>query len=393
MKILHCIYSTNPAGGGPVEVIKQFAGVAALLGHQVEVLSLDGPQAAHLKNFPLPVHALGPVSSKYGYSPRVVPWLQSNAREFDVVVVDGVWQYHSWAAWRALHRGPTPYVVFTHGMLDPWFQRTYPLKHIKKVPYWLACERRVLRDAAAVLYTSEEERVLARDAFPLYQANERIVHPGTAPPADADGPRRDIFLDRFPELRDSRTVLFLGRLHPKKGCDVLLESFAEAFLHDPEWRLVMAGPDQIGWRTELEQIASRCGIGRRVTWTGMLNEFERWGAYRASDVFVLPSHQENFGIVVAEALASGLPVLLSDKVNIWREVVAAGAGFVANDDVRGTVSSLKRWQTMLPAEQTAMRGAARECFLDKFDSRVATRNFLEVISSFTSTPVAEFIHA
>ena len=92
----------------------------------MEILTLDDPQSGWLKDFPLPYHALGPAFLNYRYTSRLVPWLKTHAPRFDLVVVNGVWQYTSFAVWRALSGTKTPYVVFTHGMLDPWFKRRYP---------------------------------------------------------------------------------------------------------------------------------------------------------------------------------------------------------------------------------------------------------------------------
>ena len=91
-------------------------------------------------------------------APRLLSWLRENATRYDAVIVNGIWQYHSYATWLALHRSETPYFVFTHGMLDPWFKRRHPLKHLKKWLYWPWADYRVLRDAQAVIFTCEEER-------------------------------------------------------------------------------------------------------------------------------------------------------------------------------------------------------------------------------------------
>ena len=188
LRILHCISSVNPAAGGPIEGLKQLAAANKRLGRQVEVVSLDAPEDPWVRDSPVPCHAMGPGHiGNYKYSPRLVPWLKANAHRYDMVIVNGIWQYHAFAAWQALHDSPTPYFVFTHGMLDPWFKREYPLKHLKKWLFWPWSEYRLLRDAAAVLFTCEDERQLARKSFWLYRCDEFVVSYGTsAPPSNID---------------------------------------------------------------------------------------------------------------------------------------------------------------------------------------------------------------
>ena len=217
MKILHLVSTVDPRAGGPIEGVRQSGVAMTALGHQIEVASLDPVDAPAVRDFPLQVHALGPGRGYYGYSADYLRWLRAEAARFDVAIVHGLWQYHGFGAWRALRDARVPYYVYAHGMLDPWFRRTYPLKHLKKWTYWPWAEYRVLRDAAAVVFTTEEERRLARESFWLYRANERVVPFGASrPPADAHA-LRDAFLQASPRLHDKRIVLFLGRLHPKKG--------------------------------------------------------------------------------------------------------------------------------------------------------------------------------
>jgi glycosyltransferase involved in cell wall biosynthesis len=388
MKILHVISSVNPAGGGPSESIKQFGISFRELGHSVEVVCLDSPDSVWLQDYPFKFYALGPAFTGYRYSKNLVSWLKQNAENYHVIIVRGIWQYSSFGTWRALkwlhkQNRPAPsYFVFTHGMLDPWFKKNFPLKHLKKWLYWPWAEYKVLRDAKAVLFTCEEERLLARQSFWLYKCNEIVVNYGTKNPPDKVQVQSDQFLLKFPELQNKRILLFMSRIHPKKGCDLLIEAFAALAFTDPTLHLVLAGPNQVGLQKKLEHQAELLGISDRITWTGMLQDDCKWGAFRCAEAFILPSHQENFGIVVAEALACSLPVLISNKVNIWREIEADGAGLVANDDIQGTTELLQKWLALSPEAKQTMRQNAQKCFTERFEITKAAQNLIEVLTSY-----------
>lgn len=378
MKILRVVNSANPKMGGVIEAVRLQQAPLTECDVDVEIVSCDSPDSPWL-NDQLPVHALGPPYLGYGYTPRLLPWLRANAHRFDVVIVEGLWQYHGFAVWRALAGTDTPYFVFTHGMLDPWFKRTYPLKHIKKWLYWPWAEYRVLRDAKKVIFTCEEERLLARESFCLYKVNEVVTDFGVAnPPSNAEE-LASKFLAQYPLLQGKRIALYLSRIHVKKGCDLLIEAFAKVAKQDECLHLVMVGPDQIGWVPKLQAQAETLGIAHRITWPGMLQGEMKWGAFYAAEVFCLPSHQENFGIVVAEALACGKPVLISNKVNIWREIDADGAGLVADDTLEGTDDVLHRWLSMSAEEFAGMKAKTIPCFANHFHVQRAAKRLLEII--------------
>jgi glycosyltransferase involved in cell wall biosynthesis len=382
MKLLHVIQSANPIHGGPIEGVRQIARIYRTHNIEAELVTHDLPDAPYIVDFPLKMHALGPCSlGRYGYSPRLLPWLRQNHQNYDCVIIHGLWQYHGYACWRTLRTTNTPYVVFTHGMLDPWFKRQYPLKHLKKWFYWRWREYRVLRDAKAVLFTSEEERILAAESFSAYRVNPFVVGYGVRiPNFDLKAVRQDFFA-KHPRLRGKRLAIFVGRIHPKKGCELLIEAFHETLAHDPDWHLLMVGPDQVGWQADLQLQSSRLGIADRLTWTGMLKGESKWGAMAASEIFVLPSHQENFGIVVAEALACGLPALISSRVNIWREVQNEGAGFVEQNTLAGTINLFRAWSRLDDSERAAMRANSRRCFEKHFNLEHSSTRFLQLVQS------------
>jgi glycosyltransferase involved in cell wall biosynthesis len=379
MKILQIISTLDPTFGGPQGALLQTSRVLDDLGHQSEVVTQDDLDAPWIASFPAVVHALGPSIGKYRYNKRLIPWLKVHSSDYDAVLVHGIWQFQSFGTWLAARSDSLPYFVFIHGALDPWFKRAYPFKHIKKWLYWPWAEYRVLRDAQAVLFTCDEERMLARQSFWLYQANEAVVDYGILDPDGDPHEQRKQFFRSYPALRNKRLLLFLSRIHQKKGCDLLVEAFARVAARDPALQLVMAGPDQEGWQKKLMVIAKARGVADRITWTGMLTGGMKWGAFHAAEVFVLPSHSENFGIVVAESLACGMPVLISDKVNIWREIVQDGAGVAEPDTLDGTVTLLERWLGLSADEIHRMRIRARACFKDRFEIQQATNKLVSVI--------------
>jgi glycosyltransferase involved in cell wall biosynthesis len=383
MKILRSIHTVNPALGGPIESVMQSSSVLASRGHDVEIISLDAPNDQWVRACPIKVHALGPGRGSYGYAPHFPRWIRERHAIYDAVIVQGIWQYNSFGVWRALRGTATPYFVFPHGMLDPWFKRTYPAKHLKKLLYWPWAEYRVLRDAASVLFTSDQERRLARESFSLYRCNEVVVNYGTAAPEIDLANAREDFFDTFPQLRGKRLLLFLGRLHEKKGCELLLKAFAAIrnSADGDSLHLVVAGP--CADKKYLEHLKSVAAENSAVTFTGMLAGSSKWGALSAADAFILPSHQENFGIAVVEALACGTPVLISKEVNIWREIDADQAGYAEDDDLAGTTRLIERWLATPPELRAAMRQNARKCFARHFEINRATDSLLQALGHRT----------
>lgn len=374
MNILHVIRTLDPAWGGPVEGVTNIVAKATSLGHSAEITCLDEPQSSWLRNIRLRVNAIGPASlGKFGYCRRLDRWLDVNARRFDVITANGIWMYFSAAVRRAARRAGVPYFVFPHGALDPWFKRQYPLKHIKKQLYWNLAEYRVLRDAAAVLFTTAEEQAASRKAFWPYRCNPKVVGYGIEDPflfkigSAAPNQARCLLRERFPELGNRRFILFLARIHEKKGIDLLLQAMARNSRGYEDYSLVIGGPGEDTYVCELKRMAIQLGLENQVLWTGPLYGELKWAALREAEAYVLPSHQENFGISVAEALACGVPVLITVQVNIWREIVEDGAGLAENDDVSGICRLLEKWVELPRSQKLSMRQLARRCFLDRFD--------------------------
>ncbi len=309
------------------------------------------PTAYGKKDIDVPVHMKGPARGPLAYSGEFNQWLAQNSGRFDVLISHGLWRYNSHATRRAARSAGRPYFIFPHGMLDPWFKRYYPVKHLQKCAYWWLTEYSVLRDARAVLFTCKEELLLARESFRPYKCVERVVPLGTSEPPQNKDEQQKAFFRAFPGLQDKRVVLFLGRLHEKKGCDLLLRAFLDILESKPRemWRdlhVMVAGPCSYpDYLNSLKELAGKCEAlsSGSVSFPGMLSGDLKWGALRQAEVFILPSHQENFGIAVVEAMACGTPVLISRPVNIWREIESSGAGLVDADSVEGCSRLLAKW--------------------------------------------------
>ena len=384
LKILQLVHTLDPSVGGVATSVLALSRGLARRGHKIDIVVLDEASAPWIQDVDLSVHALGSGLTSYRYSRALLPWLRKHGGEYDRVVVNGIWQYLSLAAWRRYAGSSIPYYVCPHGMLDPWFKETFPLKHLKKWLYWPWAEYRVLRDAAAVIFTSEEERLQARRSFWLYRAREKVSPLGVEASPILPNAKSE-FLSRYPQLLSTRNFLFLGRFHPKKGCDILLDAFARLSSREST-SLILAGPDQIGWEKDLRRQVESLNLTDRVVFTGMLQGNMKQGAFASADAFVLPSHQENFGISVVEALAAGIPVLISNRVNIWREIDADRAGYIESDDLTGTTRLLQRWIDTPPAERETVRQNARHCFAQRFEIDRAVDSLLRILNEPQAAP-------
>lgn len=380
MRVLNVINTIDPATGGPVEWIRQFGTTAVAMGHQIEVVTMDHPDRVWADPFPLPTHHVGGTKGAL-YSKRLVPWLKKNARSYDCVIAHGLWRYSSVGTWRALRNIDIPYFLYTHGMLDPWFAKHYPIKHLLKSLYWPWTEYPTFRDACGVIFTCEQERHKASRAFSPYKCNEIVATLGITMPEGDVEQQRAAFYTQFPHTRDKELLLFLGRIHPKKGCDILIEAFARICSQQPNLNLIMAGPDHTDWINQLRVKAKGYGIADRITWTGMLSGDLKWGAIHCASAFILPSHQENFGIAVVEALACGVPVLISDKVDIWKEIQTGDAALVMQDNIESATETLFQWIHLSPDQKSNMSRKARQCYLDLFEITNATKGLFNLLES------------
>jgi glycosyltransferase involved in cell wall biosynthesis len=346
MKVLHVIPSVSPKRGGPSFALRSMAQGLAERGVDVHIAATDddGPGRAHV---PLarPVVRDGittwyfPRQTRfYTFSWPLTRWLTHQAPDYDVVHIHALFSYAALpAAWAAACHG-VPYVVRPLGTLNRWgMRRRRPL--LKRVSFRLI-ERRILNGAAAIHYTSEQERAEAQD---LGVSTAPAVIPLGIDLAEFARPRSpDRFLRSNPHLAGRTVLLFLSRLDPKKGLDILLPAFSRVLDLRPDAALVLAGNGDEGFVSGLREEVRRLGLDGDVVFAGLLTGVEKLSALAAAAVFVLPSYSENFGVAPVEAMAAAIPVVLSDQVGISKEVRESGAGLVVSAAVETLSHALAR---------------------------------------------------
>lgn len=288
---------------------------------------MDG--AAHI------FHDVSAIGGRYGLAPSMVRTLRRMMGTCDLVHIHWLYNFSCIAAARVALAAGVPFVVQPHGSLDPHLRRKNWL--VKDV-YMATVGRPLLRKAAAVVFDTPEEGLLASYGP---RRPEWVVPTGIDRAQFERLPPRGTFRTAFPVV-DGPFLLFLGRLSPQKGLDLLLGAFERVLRTQPNLWLVIAGPDYRGYESQVRNLARQIGVAHRVLFTGMLTHEMKLAAFVDAELFVLPSYAENFGTVIMEALICGLPVLVSDQVNVHRELSAAGVATVVQcsvDSVAGGIES------------------------------------------------------
>ena len=388
MKILRIIPSMNPEQGGPCQGIRNSIPELQKLGVVNEVVSFDNPEAEFLADDPFTIHAIGKSKSPWRYNKNLVPWLLAHFNDYDVVVVHALWLYHSYAAIKAIrifretHAKSPKVFIMPHGMLDPYFQKAESrrLKALRNEVYWRLFENKVINASDGVLFTCEEELLLARTTFTNYKPKKEInVGYGIQPPPAYKSVMKDAFSAKVQHWNGKPHFLFLSRIHPKKGVDLLIKAYLKLEKKLGEVpQLIIAGPGLEGdFGKEMQLLAAESS---NIFFPGMLKGDAKWGAFYSGQIFVLPSHQENFGIAVVEALACAKPVLISNKVNIWREIANGNAGIVKEDNEADTYQLLEDWASSTQERKDGMAEAALNVFNKHFTIAQAAKQFLKGIN-------------
>jgi glycosyltransferase involved in cell wall biosynthesis len=329
LRVLHVVPALAMRYGGPSTATIGMCRALEAEGVRATIASTDADGQDRL---PVPIGRLqdyegvpsiffeqvGPESFKW--SPLLGRWLRQHVGGFDLVHIHAVLSHASLAAASACRRAGVPYLMRPLGTLDPWSLSQHAIR--KRVLLALS-GRRALRGAACMHYTSADEERRSRQALPW-------LPPGVVLPLGIDS---ELFTDGIiPEPKERPYVLALCRLDPKKGIDVLIRAFHEAGPRAPEWRLVIAGDGGPTYVAELTALAQSGAAASQITFCGWIDGEARRTWLRGATLFALPSLQENFGLSVVQAMAAGVPVIVSPGVGLASEIEQAEAGWCVPRD-------------------------------------------------------------
>jgi glycosyltransferase involved in cell wall biosynthesis len=347
MKILRVISSMDPKTGGPSQGIRNLSSYNNKLGLEVEVVCLDDMEEVYNMGDEVFINRMGKGKTSFQFSLVLQKWLVLNLERFDFVCVHGIWQYPNYAVYQAMqvlkkkNKRVPKVVIMPHGMLDPYFQKTpeRKIKAMRNELVWRLTEKRAINAADALFFTCEEELLLARTAFAGYRPKKEInVGYGILKPPVYVAEMKTAFEEICPQIRGKKYWLFLSRIHPKKGIDTLIDTYNKLTSANhllPE--LVIAGPTDSAYAKQMKRKAKG---NNHIHFPGMLTADSKWGAFYECEAYLLPSHQENFGIAIVEAMACEKPVLITKNINIWREIEAGDGGWILEDVENGSLERL-----------------------------------------------------
>ncbi len=361
LRVLHVISSMAVEAGGPPVVCAGLTGALAQRGCSVAIAAASQPGDTPAATHPaVAVHTFPcDGTSSYIRSAALDAWLCGNISQFDVVHLHAIWQFPTFAAARACWRAGTPYVVAPHGMLDRY--SVYHRSRWKKFLYWGWREGKVEGRSAGIHCLNRAE---IQNAVPWIASMPKfVIGNGVSETEIAQLPPRGRFRAAHPQIGDRPLVLFLSRLHPKKGLDRLIPVWAALVARHPELRLAIAGGGDAAYVAGLDALIVQHGLSEQVLRVGQLQHEKKWEALVDAEVFVLPSHQEGFSMAITEALAAGCVSVVTEECNFEELESEPKCGVVVHGGDMAAFTTEVEHLLLDSPRRSAMAQAGRELIL------------------------------
>jgi glycosyltransferase involved in cell wall biosynthesis len=363
IKILRIIHTLDPAHGGPQNAIIDNSLSLIKNGISVDILTSDIRNYHFKKIKNLRIINKGPSLNDYGLNFRLFYWLLKNKKEYSFILIHGIWQFYTLAA-RILFKNK--YFVFIHGQLDPFFSLNL-IKKIKKKLYWFLIERGNLISSKSLLLTSDlEKKLIAKTYVDTSELKKIVINYGITKPNFDKKKVVEIFYKKFPKLKNKKFLLFLGRFHEKKGCDVLIKALKKIKNKNISINVLLAGPDN-QYKNDLKSIVKKLELNNEIFWSDIISKDLKWGAITASKGMVLSSHGENFGVSLAESLCCGKPVLSTYKVNIYPKIMEYKCGLISKDTINDFEKILLKFNNFDHLKLKNYSKNAIKCFNNNFN--------------------------
>jgi glycosyltransferase involved in cell wall biosynthesis len=383
MRILIVIPALGAVYGGPSKCVVELAQALDNLGISVDMVTTNANGSTNLD---VPLHTWIAEKfyrvkyfphwglSDYKISLSLTGWLFQHVADYDLVHTNAIFSYSVLPAHWACQLHRVPYVMTPHGMLDPW---ALSYKAWKKHFYYTLFEKPALERASAIQMLASSE---AQRAKPLNLKSPLVIVPNGIHHQDFETlPDPELFYQNFPDIRNKKLILFLGRVDPKKGLDLLALAFAKVQAQFPQTHLIVAGQDNIGFLPTAQSYFAEGRCLDAVTFTGMLSGSLKYAALAAANVYVAPSYSEGFSMSVLEGMASGLPCVITAGCN-FPEAAAAQAAHVVNIDADELANALIECLKH-PQQAKAMGGRARELILGQYTWDRIALNLIDVYTA------------
>ena len=362
IKILRIIHTLDPVHGGPQNAIIDNSLSLIKNGISVDILTSD-TRSYHFKKIKnLRIINKGPSLNDYGLNLKLFYWLLKNKEKYSFILIHGIWSFYTLAA-RILFKNR--YFVFIHGQLDPYFALNL-IKKIKKKIYWFLIEKSNLMSSKSLLLTSDlEKKLITKTYVDTNMLNKVVINYGITKPNFNKKTVLEVFYKKFPKLKNKKFLLFLGRFHEKKGCDVLIKALKKIKDKKISINVLLAGPDN-QYKNDLKSIVKKLELNNEIFWSDIISKDLKWGAITASKGMVLSSHGENFGVSLAESLSCGKPVLSTYKVNIYPKILEYKSGLISKDTINDFEKILLEFNNFNHLKLKSYSKNAIKCFNNNF---------------------------